>query len=180
MESRLSKRLDVYASAAFAVELMRGTNGGPNSFKTNETTVISNTALTLRLAFAAVETFLAQKLFGARGIVHITPATLALAAADRLVHYIDGEWQTASGHRVVADAGYTGANPTGVAAAGASETFIYASGPVYYAISDTKPVGRRNQESTDMTRNVYQFFSERYGLLAFDSCSVGAVRTTLA
>lgn len=180
MDRRLETRLDVFASAAFGVELMRGTNGGPNSFKTNETTVIANTARTLRLSFADMETFLAQKLHGARGIIHLTPAAMVLAAADWLVQYIDGVWQTATGHLVVADAGYTGAAPDGVAAPATDVAFLYASGPIYYAMTTVKPVGRRDHESTDMTRNVHQFFSERYGLVAFDPCAVGAVRTTLA
>lgn len=180
MDRRLEKRLDVYASAAFAVELMRGTNGGPNSFKTNETTIISNTARTLRLAFADMETWLADKLHGARGIIHLTPAAMILAAADGLVRFVEGQWQTATGHLVVADAGYDGSAPNGVAAVAADVDFLYASGPIYYAVTAIAPVGRRNHESTDMTRNVHQFFSERYGLLAFDPCAVGAVRTTLA
>lgn len=180
MDARLETRLDIYASAAFAVELMRGTNGGPNSFRTNETTIISNTARTLRLAFVDLENFLAQKLFGARGVIHLTVGAMVLAAADQLVHFIDGQWRTATGHLVVADAGYTGAAPNGVGAPAADTAFLYASGPIYYAITATKPVGRRDHESTDMTRNVHQFFSERYGILAFDPCSVGAVRTTLA
>ena len=180
LDARLSKRLDILASAAFATELMFGTNGGPNSFRSSETTIISNTARSLRLAFVDLETFLASRLHGARGVIHLTPGALALAAADGLVHFINGEWVTATGHQVVADAGYTGAAPNGVAAVAADVAFLYASGPVYHAISAIKPVGARNQESVDMTRNVYEFFSERYGIVAFDPCSVGAVRTTLA
>lgn len=180
MDQRLTKRLDVYASAAFAVELMRGTNGGPNSFKTNETTIISNTARSLRLAFADMETFLADKLHGAQGLIHVTPAAMVLAVADGMVRFVDGVWQTATGHLVVGDAGYTGDAPTGVASTATDVDFLYASGPIYYAISNIDPVGKRNHESTDMTRNVHQFFSERYGLIAFDPCAVGAVRTTLA
>jgi hypothetical protein len=105
---------------------------------------------------------------------------MPLIAADGLADFADGGWVTATGHDVIADAGYTGAAPNGVAAAAADTAFLYASGPIYYAITEIEAVGRRNQESTDMTRNVHQFFAERYGLVAFDPCAVGAVRTTLA
>lgn len=179
MDARLRERLDVYASAAFAVELMHGINGGPNSFETNETTIISNVARPVGLAFADGERFLAEKLHGARGVFHITPGTLALAAAYGLVFFNNGGWQTATGHDVVADAGYTGGAPDGVAAPGADEVFLYVSGQIYYAITAISPVGQRNHESTDMTRNIHEFFAERYGLVAFDPCAVGAVRTDL-
>lgn len=179
MDARLNRRLDVYASAAFATELMRGTNGGPNSFKSSETTVISNSARPLGLAFADAEQFLASKLHGARGVFHITPGTLTLAAAYGLVLFDNGAWYTASGHQVVADAGYTGVGPNGVAGLSTDQSFIYVSGPIYYAITDIIKVGARDHESTDMTRNVHQFFSERYGILAFDPCATGAVRADL-
>lgn len=180
MDQKLRERLDVYASAAFATELMRGTNGGPNSFKTNETTILGGgAARSLRLAFADLETHLASKLHGAKGVIHLTVAALALAAADGFVFFTDGGWVTATGHDVVADAGYDGSAPDGNAVS-ADQDWLYASGPVFYAITSIRPVGMRNDESTNIPRNIHEFFAERYGLVAFDPCAVGAVRATLA
>lgn len=178
MDKVITERLDVYASAAFATELMVGTNGGPNSFASTATVVGGGTR-TLALAFADLETWLAAQLHGARGVIHVTPGTLALAAAVGLVLFTNGRWVTATGHDVVADAGYTGAPPEGEAANGTDEVFLYASGPVYYEITPTKKVGMRNHESTNMGRNIHEFFSERYGLVLFDPCAVGAVRADL-
>lgn len=178
MDRVITDRLTTYASAAFATELMTGTNGGPLSFA-SATKLNSGSARTLRLAFADLETWLALQLHGARGVIHLTPAAMALAAADRLVHFIDNRWVTATGHLVVADAGYTGPAPTG-GAVSADQDWLYASGNIYYEITPVKPVGERNFQSTNISRNIHEFFSERYGLVLFDPCAVGAVRATLA
>lgn len=179
MDARLNTRLDVYASAAFAVELMSGTNGGPNSFRDAEI-LSGGSARSLALAFADLETFLAARLHGAKGVIHLTPAALVIAAMAGLVLDSGSGWVTATGHDVVADAGYTGDAPNGVDANGADEAFLYASGPIFYGITEIKQVGIRNHESTNMIRNIHEFFAERYGLVAFDPCSVGAVRADLS
>jgi hypothetical protein len=178
MDKIITDRLTVFASAAFATELMVGTNGGPLSFAGAEK-LASGNARTLRLAFADLETWLALQLHGAQGIIHLTPAAMALAAADGLVMFIDGRWVTATGHLVVADAGYTGPAPTD-GSVSADQDWLYASGPIFYDITPVKPVGERNFQSTNIARNIHEFFSERYGLILFDPCAVGAVRATLA
>lgn len=177
MDNLITERLTVFASAAFASELMAGTNSTISFASANK--LAGGAARSLRLAFVDLETWLAAQLHGAQGIIHLTPAAMALAAADRLVQFIDGRWVTATGHLVVADAGYTGPAPTG-GTVSADQDWLYASGAIYYAITPVKSVGERNFQSTNIARNIHEFFSERYGIVVFDPCAVGAVRATLA
>ena len=180
MDMVIRDRLEIYASAAFATELIGGTNGGPLSFVSEATVLSGGSARPLALAVADLETHLAAQLHGAKGVIHLTPAALVLAAAVGVVLFSNGRWVTATGHDVVADAGYVGTPPEGEAANDTDEVFLYASGPIYYDITPTRPVGVRNHESTNIPRNIHEFFSERYGLVLFDPCAVGGVRADLA
>ena len=59
---------------------------------------------------------LAEYLKGQPGMVHVTPQLLQHLVADNIVTRQGNLWVTAMGHIVVADAGYSGDGPGGVAA----------------------------------------------------------------
>jgi hypothetical protein len=171
MDARLAHNLDVYASAAFAQELLTGAASGGHSLEGDADSLAA--AGDLVSAIAALEDSLAGALHGGMGLLHMSPGTLAAVAAAGLAVFTDGQWKTPSGHTIVADAGY--------AADELSDTVtIYATGPVFYAISETQGVGSRNQESTDLERNIHLFLGERYGIVVFDPCAVFGIDTPLA
>lgn len=80
-------------------------------------------------ALACIEAGLASALFGAQGMVHVTPQVLVHLMAQQLVRREGTVWVTAMGHIVVADAGYDGSGPGGVAA-GASQ-WVYGTPMIY-------------------------------------------------
>lgn len=181
MDRRLDGVMSVKTSAAMARELLTGTNSGGIAFD-SEADILSNTSESVLSALVRVEDWLATTLDGGLGFVHMSPAVLVLATGSTAAYFDGDNWRTPSGHIIVADAGYaTSVTPSGggATAASSSQRWIYASGPVFYATTEVERIGRRNQESTDMTRNVHIFRSHRYGLLAFDPCAVAATKVTV-
>lgn len=182
MDARLDNWLSVKSSAALARELLTGTNSGGIAFD-SEADVLTNTAEFLPYGLARIEDWLGTTLDGGLGYIHMSPATLLLAAAQTSVYWDGSNWRTPSGHVVVADAGYTtNVTPSsgGATAASGLERWVYTSGPVFYSLSNIERIGRRNQESRDMTRNVDIFRSHRYGMVAFDPCAVAATKISFA
>jgi hypothetical protein len=80
-------------------------------------------------AMGCLEAGLADALRGQQGMVHVTPQLLIHLVGQQLVVREGTLWTTPMGHIVVADAGYDGSGPGGVAA-GASQ-WAYATPLVY-------------------------------------------------
>ena len=181
LRERILTRLEVFASAKMATELLTGDlSQGLVAFFNSPDASLGNTAETIRVGFAKLEASLAAKLHGAVGMIHVTPSVLGLALADGLIFMGAGDvYRTASGHVVVGDAGYTGTvAPVGGSAATSSQAWIWSSGPVWHAISDV--IGLREAEENLIERNTESFYGRRYAMLAFDRCTVSAVKVTVA
>jgi hypothetical protein len=169
-------------SAAFAQQLIDATTTPAAGLASTATVIVSNAAVTVTRAFARIEDFLATRLFNAVGFIHVSPGVFALAVAADVVMLRDGMWQTATGHLVIADAGYaTAAAPTGQAQQQAESKWIYASGPVWYSKSRTDDVEGANTAGAafNFAHNDHEAFTESYGVLAFDPETVGAVRVDM-
>lgn len=182
MDARLAQWINVQSSAAFARELLTGTNSGGLAFD-SEADILSNTADSVVVGLARGEDWLATTLDGGLGFVHMSPAMLLLANAARAVMFNGSNWHTPSGHTVIADAGYAASvTPSGGGATAATtgQRWIYFSGPVFYAATETERIGRRNQESRDIARNIDIFRAHRYGLVAFDPCAVAATKVNFS
>lgn len=126
-QGRARRQLAATESYELAAELWDGTvataDALANPFLASagaNSDTVTNGATAEVSALACIEAALAELLKGQQGMVHVTPQLLThLRAADAIGR--EGTvWTTSMGHIVVADAGYSGAGPGGVAA-GASQ-----------------------------------------------------------
>lgn len=183
--------LDEFVSAQFGLELEDAAGSGGIGLIGNATytpAVTSGTAIPLRLALAHLEAYLALQAGagkpGLRGVIHLTPGLLGMAVADMYVEWRDGSYQTASGHRVIGDAGHTGAPaPHGQSAAGTDEAWIYATGDIMYATMRMDGVTTVDQDDGGVVyvaRNKNRPLIERVGLIVFDPNVLGAALVDIA
>lgn len=169
-------------SAAFAQQLVDATTTNSAGLASTATVVVGATAVAVSRAFARLEDFLATRLFNSIGFIHVSPGVFALAVAAEVVILRDGMWQTATGHLVIADAGYADmAAPTGQAQQQPESKWIYASGPVWFSKSRTDDIEGANTAGAafNFAHNDHEAFTESYGVLAFDPETVGAVRVDM-
>jgi hypothetical protein len=153
------------------VERSAYTTGNPSL--ASEAQIIANADKSAIGALIAVEDALADVLDGGQGMIHMTPGLfVALSAGGGMRFDADGRPYTATGHFVVADAGYQGVSPnTGDVAAG--ELWIYGSGPVFAKYSDVSRF-TQDPETVDLERNLRTVSVQTYGLAFFEPCSVVA------
>jgi hypothetical protein len=179
IDAYLAARIPTTTSAGFASELISATGSGGLSLASEATapTDVAFGAAAKRMsqALAALEGELAERLEGGRGMLHIPPTMLAEAISEGEFQLVNGQWETASGHLVVSDAGYVNAAPpAGQAASSITTDWMYASGPVYYRYSTPEFLGE-GFESVDFTRDRITRWLTSYGILVFDPCPVTAV-----
>jgi hypothetical protein len=188
LQGRLDARWMTYVSEQVAAELEVGgsapavvPDGGggfdPSPTLQNSAAVGTATAGTLAEAFAAVEYGLAASLHGGAGLIHVAPFLLSAIGGDLVTRGPDGQWQTYSGHTIVADAGYTGAAPD----AGSSSPYtrwIYGSGPVAYQLGAPRTPGV-NVEGFNSSHNEFTARTVAEALVIFDPCAVTAAEFEL-
>ncbi len=180
----LSDRWDTMLSATVAHELLAGTGSGGQSFAAAavapSAVAFGAAAVRVNKAFGALEDHLARKTPGRRGFIHIPPGLLTTAVGMcNLTIGASGLWETPNGHVVIADDGYVDATkPTdaGAGAAAAFETWIYCSGPVFFA-STEKVFSGVNSEAYKIRRDEIHRYLTSYAIVAFDECPVAAVLT---
>lgn len=136
-------------------------------------------AVSLTSAIRYLEAELALMLRGVQGIIYMPPSILHQATYKAGLVPVGAHWETPAGTTVVSDAGFEGApQPTGQSAAGAGETWLYASGPVEYQYHNPGPTGDEPREYTDIHHNVVERYLQTMGILIFDLCPITAVLTT--
>jgi len=188
LRERVSARMDLMTSEAFARQLISGVATTPivggdlagegNHNFSDDATVITTISASIEHALIAIDEWLATALHGGRGIIHVSPGILSNLMGQAGAKVTDGEIVTASGHLVAADAGYVGmAQPDGQATPAADQRWIYASGPVWYQMSDFKIY---DDESNIPTVNRLVTFGEAFGIVLYDPCAVGAALVDLA
>ena len=184
-----------FLSAVLAMELEDAEGSGGIGLVGNSTYVpyvASATAVGLDVALANLEAYLASASTttgaskpGIRGVIHLTPGLLTIAVADGLVEWRDGNYETPTGHRVIGDAGHTGQDaPEGQAAPATGEAWIYATGDVFYALSDADasaaiPNGA-DAGPRYLGRNQNRPLVERDALIVFDPNILSAALVTVA
>ena len=180
IDSILRERYELIRSAAFARELVGGAaSGGRSLSSTAHLTAGGATATSVEVALYHLENDLGETMNGGQGLIHLPPGLLHSFVTQGGLQLVDGQWQTPTGHRVVADAGYVGApEPSGGSAASATQAWVYASGPVRWAATDDF-LGDNGSEYTSITRNQIQRILAGYGILVFDPCPVTAVLVTI-
>lgn len=173
-----------FVSAQVAAELEVGTEATALDL-TGSATVTDSSAVSLRVGLANLETYLATTSGkpGMRGVIHLTPALLGLAQADSLIVEAEGQFHTASGHRVVGDAGHTGQTAPGAESISQGEAWIYATGDIFVRLGAVQGVTDPTDPDggpVQISRNQHRPLVERVGIIAFDPNTVGAARVTVA
>jgi hypothetical protein len=186
LRARVVRNLRVYASAAMAGEFATATaSGGLAVTGTNLLTpnIINATAQSIRLSMYHLETHLANVLHGAEGMIHVSSGLLGLLVADDLAMWDGRVYRSATGHVVVGDPGWTGQyTPFGSTAASGDEEWMYATAPIWYAISEvnTTQILTDDPGDTDLLENMNQPHGYRYGVVTWDPEATGAIKTTIA
>jgi hypothetical protein len=181
MDARLLNRMAVQTSKMLTEELITGWASSGMSFNDSATTLTppsfpASSSVVDSVAYA-LEQHLADTLHGAEGIVFVPPAFLASCIEAGWVHFLDNEFMTATGHRVVADSGHSGL--IGPAAVDPGEFWFFASGPVQYHVTDPMLLGDTLDQMFDREINLLERISEAMGIVVFDPCTVGAVKLDL-
>jgi hypothetical protein len=181
-------RLSALSSEQLAAELMVGGarvyNGASpriNPSLASAADDLGSTASSLFDGLYLIETALADLLSGGVGIIHVTAGMLTLLQSGGGLQFINGRYQTPTGHFVIGDAGYLGGAPTAYGGGGdADDRWIYGSGLVSWTASEAMPVGTLPHERMDFTRNIDAVIAERAALFTFDPCAVVATRVNIA
>lgn len=194
LSARVQRNLTVYASAAMASELataaasgglpISGANPYPGVGGEDYTpTIINATAQSIRISMYELETHLASVLHGGEGMIHVSSGLLSLLAADELVAWDGRVYRTHTGHVVVGDPGWTGQyTPLGSSAASTNEEWMYATAPVWYALTaiENPDVLTDDPHHTDLLKNLNQPVARRWGLVTWDPSATGAIKVTIA
>ena len=167
-------------SEQLANELMEGGSRpfDPLEPESNPTFVSAATAVTggpftPSEAIAILEQEAANVLHGAEATFHLTPRGFGSLTAFDLADGIDAPgYRTAQGHKVIADAGYTGAAPT--TGSITADEYWYMSGPVFWAMTQAAPLGLPT-ERLDISINYQTEIFEAFAVVLFDPCAVRAV-----
>lgn len=165
---------EVARSSMLGAQVMQGAFNTTNPSLVSEAQVIAGASFSPREALSLVEDALADVLDGGAGMIHLTPGTFSRLQIEGGLMFVNGDWFTATGHAVVADAGYLGPDPvSGDPVAG--QSWIYGSGPVFFKLDDLNIIGMP-WENFNFARDVQRVDAEQYGLAYFEPCSVVAAR----
>lgn len=175
MKDRLLSRMRTLMSATVAGELVNGWAATGPSFVSEAATLTASADIDA--AAQEIEQHLADVLFGNQGFIHIPPRVLHQAMNIGWVRVEGSSLMTASGHVVIADAGYDGLEGPTTPAGG--EVWIFASGAIEYKVSDTLLLGEgAGNETIDMGTNIRERLSEAYAQLAFDPTAMAGTILT--
>lgn len=162
------------------VERSAYTTGNPSLASEAQDT--ANSDQSLMGALYAIEAGLADLLDGGVGMVHVPAGVLAVLQAQGGLRFDkDGRPFTATGHVIVADAGYLGVSPaTNGLVAG--EMWIYGSGPVFAKYDDLLRFQTDPWEdlSNGLLHNDREVKAEMYGIAIFEPCSVVAAKVNVS
>lgn len=120
---RARRQLAAVESAELAEELWDGDIAAADALANRwlagpavDSDTLTTAAVSPVAALGCLTQGLAATLRGQQGMVHVTPQLLTHLQAENAITRQGNLWVTAMGHIVVADAGYSGAGPAGVAA----------------------------------------------------------------
>lgn len=167
---RLLRRMRTLTSARLMEELITGyASTGPSLM--GDSIVLADAANMTEAAYE-IEAHLADTLQGNAGTVFIPPSLLHIAIGIDWVLVNGNTLSTATGHKVVADAGHVATQ--GPDSGGGGGLWLYAAGDIKYRVSDTILLGD-NDETVDISTNMRERLTEAYAQLAFDTCPLAAI-----
>lgn len=166
LAANIAERWPLLVSEAFARELLSGSAGGGLSLSNSDTD--AGATSTVAAAIAEFEERLALGLNNAQGMIHLAPSALVYGVKDGIINFQGGRYFSPGGHIVIADAGYQATETT--------TSVGYATGPVYYKLTDRQGRARSVDEVLDwrvaQRKNVQTVIDDAYGLILFDPNTV--------
>lgn len=137
-------------------------------------------ALKVVPAIASLIQMLSQNGSGSEGVLHMSPLVATLAVAENILYRSGRFLRTVVGdHLVIADGGYNGSGPSGVAAT-ASTQWVYATGTVRHKITDSVfPAGFDLKDYFHRSSNTLFVPVETFMVAYFDPCQWFAVNVDL-
>lgn len=182
LEKYVIAHTEISRSSVLAAQVERAAYTTTNPSLATGAVTIGNTDQSLMGALLAIEAGLADLLDGGAGMVHIPAGVLAVLHAQGGVRYDQfGRPFTATGHLIVADAGYLGVSPMTQEVVD-GEVWIYGSGPVFAKYDDllrfqTDPW---DDLSNGLLHNDREVKAEMHGIAIFDTCSIVAAMVNTA
>lgn len=179
-QGRARRQLALIESKLLAAELWDGDLTGDDDVVDNDTplenrylagpggwsdTVTSGPTDLVR-ALACVEQGMAHYLNGGQGMIHLTNSLLVHLVAAQVLTRQGNVWTSPAGHIVVADAGYTGSGPNGVAA-DADSQWIYGTPVIQVRLSPVEVIpgditqARALGEALDNSVNTIRVYAGR-------------------
>jgi hypothetical protein len=161
------------ATQSFGVEeaLSQGVSGSTNPFLGDaNVSVLGGGAVTPIVGLSWLEDAVGAT--GRAGLIHATPSVVASWSDLLLVE--GGTLYTYNGTPVAVGGGYIGAEANG-SAAGAGQSYAFATGPVEVMLSDVSLVGDDINGSLDTSANEVTFRAERFALAEWDTALQAAV-----
>lgn len=151
----IARRWPLLISYALAAQFLAGADGyslADATGLTAQSTVVA--------AIAELEEKLAIELGNIQGTIHMAPSVLAYAVTNGTVNLRNNILYSPGGHQVIADAGYQASETT--------TSTIYATGPVYYGLTERTPRPRFGFQGVDFAHDIINWFEDVYGVLLFD------------
>lgn len=183
LDSYLGLRAQTMVSSIFAAELISGAASGgmalSKSAHAPDDIAFGAAAKPIWEVLAALESELAQNIPNQRGIIHVPPGMLSTATMSYgCLLNPNGFYETPNGNIVIGDSGYQQpVQPTGQPAPSAGTDWVYASGPVWFQMTDFMGLGV-GSDSYNFARNEINRWISGYGILVFDPCPVTAALAT--
>lgn len=163
---RVSRVLDATLSAAVERALAAGVESSSNPFfgDAGVDDLTGGTAVSARVALSMLEEAIGETC--RKGMIHATPAVIAALQAFPIP---GGEprLETANGTPVVSGMGYQGIDTPWLATPGATEDWIFATGPIEIYLGPL--VMEDIRTSLDRSDNTVTFRAERYVLALWDT-----------
>lgn len=167
---------EIGRSSILGAQVERSAYQTANASLASEAQDLTNADTSLMGALHAIEVGLADILDGGMGMIHMPAGLLAILQADGGLHFDDDHRPyTATGHLIVADAGYLGASPATQDVV-AGEIWMYGSGPVFAKYDDVYRFKTDDGDhlSNALLTNKNEIKVETYGIALFEPCSVVA------
>lgn len=181
-KARATRAVDAVASYHVARELWTGTlRSDPRPLASLLSDRVTSSAVSAEVALGLLEQALLDATKGQRGMIHVTVSTLAALVTNGTVRREGGAWLSPMDCLVVADAGYPGTGPGGLAAG--SSQYAYATPPVRVRLSPTFTLPESPDDlPVGMTRsdNSFVLYAGRVALVEWDECAHFAAEINLA
>lgn len=173
--NRAIRALEAKESYAVELELGRDYAGIGNPHLTQGgITPLSAAAVKPSEGLALLENSIAGDT-AAMGLIHADPGTVTAWSREYLVFERNNRLVTMNGTEVVAGAGYVGIHPSDQPEAGATESWVFATGPVQVLRDVVKVIPDQIEEAVDRTFNVVVYRAERNFVVDWDTAYLSEV-----